>query len=97
MNVGMFVLVVLVYLAIGILASELGLTASVLPDPELSTGSSGVLSALDPLRWVINGAAGIIQMITFTWEGPAVVKTMLGVPLGFGLLYAVVKLWGGGG
>jgi hypothetical protein len=93
----MFVLVVLVYLTIGILAAELGLTASVIPDPELAADSSGVLSVLDPLRWVINGAAGIIQMITFTWDAPPLVKTVLGVPLGFGLLYATVKLWGGGG
>lgn len=98
MNVGMLVLVVLVYLAIGMLANELGLTASVINPPEIETSpATGVLGVIDNFGWLINAAGSLIQLITFQWDAPAQVRALLGIPLNFAMFYSVLKLWGGGG
>lgn len=96
----------LIYLVLGLVASETGLTeplisnALTVPDaPDVNASFLDKLAAtLAPIAWAFNAVGGLFQLVTYqSDEVPPLVNTLIFAPMGFILLFTGIKLIRGSG
>ncbi len=98
--------IVAIYLLLGIIASETGLTepvfdvTAIAPDNPDSGGSwwDKVSAILAPLGWMFNAIAALFQMATYSADDiPPLINTFIFAPLGLLIVFAGLKMIRGGG
>lgn len=93
--------ILMVYLVIGFVASETGLTepimdsASFAPQSPSDGGSlwDKLSAVLGPLAWAFNAVGGLFQLATYQSDKvPPLVNTLVFAPLGLILVFTGIKL-----
>jgi hypothetical protein len=101
MREAMFFAGVIVFsIVIGAISNELGLTNVALATPGAPPEPSGGILAniFGPLQYVWDAATAFFQIITYQVEGiPALISTMLILPLGITAVWLILRLIRGGG
>lgn len=88
----------------GYLASELGIThdsvdafTSIPQSPNGNGFFNVVTTILAPLLWVYDALSSFFQILTFQADIPTFVNGLIVAPIGFFMLYTLLKLVRGGG
>ncbi len=91
--------VILVYVVLGYIAVETGMTAPVVdfapPDAPSGGGSlwDKISAVLAPLAWAFNAIASLFQLATFQGEDvPPLVNGLIFAPLGFIMVIVGIKI-----
>lgn len=102
----MLVGIILIYVVIGYIAQETGLTepifetADLVPDAPDGGGSfwDKLSSILAPLMWTFNAVGSLLQLAAYQGAGiPPMVNTLILAPLGLVLVFTVIKIVRGTG
>ena len=102
----MLVGIILIYIVIGFVAQETGLTDPVVdldsfvPDSPNGDGSfwDKLSAALAPLMWAFNAVASLFQLASYSGNDiPPLVNTLIIAPLGLVLVFTGIKLIRGTG
>lgn len=93
--------IITVYLVLGFIASETGLTEPIIDPrdmaPETPDASGSLWDKLSaivaPLAWAFNAVAGLFQLATYQSDDvPPLVNTLIFAPIGLLLVFAGIKL-----
>lgn len=97
-NVWTVIFIVFFLVLVSTIATELGLTATVIDKPATPrTPGGGILDSLTAIvTWTFNTIASFIQLLTFQADLPPIINTLIMLPLSFGLLYLIVVIVRGG-
>lgn len=98
-NIWTVIIIVFFLVLISTVAGDLGITTDIIEAPEKPEvpESSGFIDDLAALTtWAFNTVGSFFQLLTFQADIPAVLNSLIILPLTFGVLYLIVVIIRGG-